>query len=209
MRSLPLFGNGFESLTDKELLSFILGSDQVAEILLARYSSIHDLSVREAREFYPIKGIGPFKARRLHAVFELSRRLSSRLPEAKLKINGPETIFNFFEPRLSHLTKEVFFTLILNSANRLLGQVKISEGILNASLVHPREVFRAAVLESAASIILLHNHPSGEVDPSADDKKITRRIVEAGSLMDIPVLDHVIIGQKRYFSFREQGLIGD
>ena len=206
---LQQFANGVEYLTDKELLSFIIGNTQVAESLLSRYTDIHDLSLREAQEFYPIRGIGPFKARRLHAVFELSRRLSSRPLELKLKITGPESIFSFYEPRLSHLTREVFFTLILNSANRLLGQVKVSEGILNASLVHPREVFRVAILESAASIILLHNHPSGEVSPSCDDKKITRRIVEAGLLMDIPVLDHVIIGQKRYFSFREQGLLGN
>jgi DNA repair protein RadC len=101
----------------------------------------------------------------------------------------------------------VFIILILNSANNLIRDVQISEGILNSSLVHPREVFKSAILESAASIILLHNHPSGEAEPSQEDKNITRRLLEAGKLIDIPVLDHIIIGQRKYFSFREAGLI--
>ena len=97
--------------------------------------------------------------------------------------------------------------LLLNSANVLLKDVKISEGILNSSLVHPREVFQPAILESAASIILMHNHPSGEVNPSQEDKDITYRLIESGKMMDIPVLDHIIIGDGKYFSFREGGLI--
>ena len=99
--------------------------------------------------------------------------------------------------------------LLLNSANTLIKDVKISEGILNSSLVHPREVFQSAVLESAASVILLHNHPSGEVIPSQEDKEITYRLIESGKMMDITVLDHIIIGQQQYFSFKEEGLITD
>ena len=99
--------------------------------------------------------------------------------------------------------------LLLNSANILLRDVRISEGILNSSLVHAREVFQPAILESAASIILLHNHPSGQVKPSAEDKNITLRLAKVGKLMDIPVLDHIIIGQKQFFSFRESGLMTD
>ena len=154
-----------------------------------------------------MKGIGRQKARRLNTVFELSRRLATRPLLPKLKITDPQIVYHYFEPQLSYLNKEIFLILALNSANKLIRQIKISEGILNSSLVHPREVFRPAILESAASIILLHNHPSGEVDPSAEDKSITRRLVEAGRLMDIPVLDHIIIGHQQYFSFREAGLI--
>ena len=118
-------------------------------------------------------------------------------------------VFLRYEPLLSHLKKEQFTILILNSANVLLRDIRISEGTLNASLVHPREVFKEAILESAASIILVHNHPSGEAEPSQEDKHITRRLVEAGKLLDIPVLDHIIIGYRKYFSFREAGLISD
>ena len=208
MPNLRVFEHGVELLTDEELLSLILGNQQTAQTLLKHYSDIHDLAVREEQEFYPVKGIGKQKARRLYAVFELSRRLASKPLSPKLKVTDPEIVFQYFEPILSHLKKELFLILVLNSANKLIRQVKISEGILNSSLVHPREVFRPAILESAASIILVHNHPSGEVSPSAEDKNITRRLVDAGKLMNIPVLDHVIIGHKQFFSFREYGLIG-
>ena len=204
---LRVFEHGVERLSDEELLSLILGNRQSARALLSNYPDIYDLSVREAQEFYPVKGIGRQKARRLNTVFELSRRLASRPLLPKLKITDPQIVYHYFEPQLSYLNKEIFLILALNSANKLIRQIKISEGILNSSLVHPREVFRPAILESAASIILLHNHPSGEVDPSAEDKSITRRLVEAGRLMDIPVLDHIIIGHQQYFSFREAGLI--
>ncbi len=156
-----------------------------------------------------VKGIGKQRARRLYAVFELYRRLSSKPLTPGLKITDPERVFRYFEPLLSHLKKEMFLILALNSGNKLIRQVKKSEGSLNASLVHPREVFRPVILQCAASIILVHNHPSGEVHPSGEDKTITKRLVEAGRLMDIPVLDHIIIGHNQYFSFREQGMISE
>ncbi|RMF56555.1 MAG: DNA repair protein RadC, partial [Calditrichaeota bacterium] len=161
------------------------------------------------QEFFRLKGIGPAKAVTLIAAFEIARRIATLPSRTKIKISDPETVFRHYAPRLSHLKKEVFMILVLNSANILIRDVKISEGILNSSLVHPREVFRAAILESAASIILVHNHPSGEVQPSQEDRAITRRLVEAGKLMDIPVLDHIIIGDETFFSFREGGLIGE
>jgi DNA repair protein RadC len=205
---------GPERLSESELLAILLrtGSQKqtavdLARLILSHYGSLHDLSAMNYQEFFRIKGIGPVKAVTLIAAFEIARRLASLPIKQKLKVTDPEIIFQRYEPLLSHQKKEIFKILILNSANFLIRDVQISEGILNSSLVHPREVFKSAILESAASIILLHNHPSGEAEPSQEDKNITRRLMEAGKLLDIPVLDHIIIGQRRYFSFREAGLI--
>jgi len=207
MAQLRLFEHGVELLTDEELLSLILGNKPAATALLTNYSDIHGLAVREEQELYLVKGIGKQKARMLYSVFELSRRLATRPLTPKLKVTDPAVVFQYYEPLLAHLQKEIFLIMALNSANALIRHIKISEGILNSSLVHPREVYRSAILESAASIVLIHNHPSGEVLPSQEDKHVTRRLVEVGKLMDIPVLDHIIIGQRQYFSFREGGLI--
>lgn len=207
---------GAAALTDSELLSILIRSGtwrysavEIARLLLRQHGSLQELAGKEISELQLIPGIGPRKAVAIAAAFELGRRAASLPLSPKLKISDPEIVFRRYAPLLGHLRKEVFLVLALNSNNVLKKEIRVSEGILNASLVHPREIFRAAVLCSAASIILLHNHPSGEVQPSLEDKSITRRLVDAGKLMDIPVLDHVIIGQGQYFSFREAGLIGD
>jgi len=207
---------GAEKLSDSELLAILIRTGgksrtalDLAKTIITRYGDFQRLSTMNYQELLQTKGIGPAKAVTLSASFEIARRTASLPIQQKLKINEPEVVFKKFEPQMGHLKKEVFMVLILNSANVLLRDVRISEGILNSSLVHPREVFQPAILESAASIILLHNHPSGEVTPSQEDKNITYRLVEAGKLMDIPVLDHIIIGQKKYFSFKEEGLIAD
>ena len=201
-------------LADSELLAILIrnGSKEhnavaIARTMLTRLGNLRQLSAMEVKEFQQLKSIGRVKAARLAAAFELGRRAASQPPDIKIKVTDPEIVFRRYAPRLSHLKKEIGMVLILNSANSLIRDVQISEGILDSSLVHPREVFRAAILEAGASIILLHNHPSGEVQPSQEDKHITRRLVEAGKLVDIPVLDHIIIGQQQYFSFREAGLI--
>ncbi|NOX37140.1 MAG: JAB domain-containing protein [Calditrichaeota bacterium] len=205
---------GPEVLTDSELVAILLrtGSREQTAVDLAktvlRYSGgLKPLAELPYQQLYRLKGVGPVKAVTLIAAFELARRLASYPGQEKLKITEPEVVFRKYGPILGHLNREVFLILILNSANILLRDVRISEGILNASLVHPREVFRPAILESAASIILVHNHPSGETSPSPHDRSLTNRLVEVGKLLDIPVLDHVIIGRDSYFSFQEQGLI--
>ncbi|RMG66634.1 MAG: JAB domain-containing protein [Calditrichaeota bacterium] len=211
-----LMNLGPSALTDAELLAILIrtGSRRqtaldLAKLLLSRFGALPELSVMDHQEFFRLKGIGPAKAITLIAAFEIARRIASASRPQRIKITGPEDVFRRFEPLLAHLKKEVFMILVLNSANVLMREIKISEGILNSSLVHPREVFKQAILESAASIILMHNHPSGEVQPSQEDKAITRRLVESGRLLDIPVLDHLIIGQGRFFSFRDAGLIAD
>ncbi len=205
---------GPERLSESELLAILLRTGarkqtavDLARTIITRYGNLQELSSLDYREFFQFKGIGPVKAVTLIAAFEIARRIASAPITRKLKVTDPEVVYQRYGPRLSHLKKEIFIILVLNSANALIRDVQISEGILNSSLVHPREVFKSAILESAASVILLHNHPSGEAEPSQEDKNITRRMQEAGRLLDIPVLDHIIIGQGRYFSFREAGLI--
>lgn len=207
---------GPDKLTDSELIAILLRTGRrqqtaldLAKTIIKHHGNFQQLSTMNYQELFRIKGIGPAKAVTLSAAFEIVRRTASLPIQQKMRINEPEIIFRKYAPLMGHLKKEVFMTLILNSANILLKEVKISEGTLNSSLVHPREVFQPAILESAASIILLHNHPSGETVPSQEDKNITYRLVEAGKMMDIPVLDHIIIGDKKYFSFRENGLITD
>lgn len=203
-------------LTDSELLAILLrtGSRQqtavdLAKTVLKQFENLHELAESDYRAFFRLKGIGPAKALTLAAAFELARRIAALPRKAKLKITSPELVFQKYGSRLGVLKKEVFMVLLLNSANLLTREYKISEGTLNASLVHPREVFQPAIADLAAAVILLHNHPSGETKPSAEDRNITNRLVEAGKLLDIPVLDHIIIGRHGFFSFQEQGLIPD
>ncbi len=201
-------------LSESELLAILIRTGtqtqtavDLSKTIVARYGNLQTLSGMDYQEFFRLKGMGPVKAVTLSAAFEIGRRIASSPVQQKLKVTDPEVIFQRYEPLLGHLQKEVFLILILNSANLLIRDVKISEGILNSSLVHPREVFKSAILETAASIVLMHNHPSGEAQPSREDKKITRRLVEAGQLLNIPVLDHIIIARGKYFSFKEAGFI--
>jgi DNA repair protein RadC len=209
-----LIQHGPEQLTESELLSILLKTGNktytlvdLAKRILKQHSHLQELAQKSFQELLNIPGITKSKAVTLLANFELARRILSVPMEQKMKITDPEVVFQRYGPMLSYLKKEIFKILILNSANLLVRDVTVSEGILNSSLVHPREVFHQAILNAAASIILLHNHPSGETEPSQEDKNITSRLVQSGKIMDIPVLDHIIIGDGKYFSFREGGLI--
>ncbi len=154
------------------------------------------------------KGIGKTKAITLVAAFEIAKRVTkSDLKNDKIKITSPQDVFEIFNSELSHLDVEKFFILILNSVNIVKKKVEITSGTLNASLVSPREVFKAAVDHKAASIILVHNHPSGNLEPSKEDMNVIRQIVEAGKLMEIPVLDHIIIANNGFISFVEKKLL--
>jgi len=203
-------------LSDSELLAILFrtGSRKqtavdLSKTIIKQFGGLHEISQTDFRSFASLKGVGPAKAVTLAAAFEIARRIASLPKSPKLKITSPDIIYQKFGPRFLHLKKEVFTVLLLNSANILIREYKVSEGTLNASLVHPREVFQPAIIDSAAAIILLHNHPSGEISPSAEDRNITFRLLEAGKLLDIPVLDHVILGENKYFSFKEEGLIAN
>jgi DNA repair protein RadC len=209
-----LYWSGPDALADAELLALQLGSGtrgrsaiDVAREVLATYGSLNDLATREADELALLPGIGPAKAARLAAAFELTRRLRARAPAARLTLAGPAEVYAAFGPLMEDLQREVFRIALLDTKNGLLRDKVISEGTLSASLVHPRAVFKPVILESAASVILLHNHPSGDPTPSREDVRLTRQLVDCARLLDLRIHDHVIVGRGRYVSLAEQGLI--
>jgi DNA repair protein RadC len=209
-----LYWNGPDALADAELLALQLGSGRrgrsavdVAREVLAAYGSLNDVAAREAAELARLPGVGRAKAARLAAMFEVSRRLRARAPGVRVTLSGPAEVYGAFGPLMEDLQHEVFRVALLDAQNGLLRDRVISEGTLSASLVHPREVFKPAILESAASVILLHNHPSGDPTPSREDVRLTRQLVECSKLLDLPIHDHVIVGRGRYVSLAEKGLL--
>ena len=195
-------------LSDAELLAIILqkGSKEenvvdMSNRLISKYG-IDKLSSCSMQELQEIKGIGKAKASQILALFEFNKRHNLSKANGKA-ITCANDVFSYVSPKLSGLDKECFMVLHLNSKNKVIKDEIISIGILNASIIHPREVFKSAIKESANSIILVHNHPSGDSEPSIEDKEITERLMEAGELLDIKVLDHVIIGKNNYYSFKE------
>ncbi len=197
-----LYHKGAESLADAELLAIQLGA------LLSRYGSLSGLAGRGIAELAAVRGVGPVKAVRLAAAFEITRRLRSRNGPGRVVLGSPEQVFARYGPLMEDLQKEVFRVALLDAQNGLLRDVVISEGTLSASLVHPREVFKPAILESAASIILLHNHPSGDPTPSREDLRLTRQLVDCSELLDLRIHDHVIIGRQRFISLAQRGELG-
>ena len=209
-----LYWNGPEALADAELLALQLGSGtpgrsaaDVAREMLATYGSLAEVAAREAVELARVTGVGPAKAARLAAAFEIGRRLRARTPGVRVVLSAPADVYAAFGPLMEDLPREVFRVALLDAQNGLLRDQVISEGTLSASLVHPREVFKPAILESAASVILLHNHPSGDPTPSREDIRLTRQLVECARLLELRVHDHVVIGRGRYVSLAERGII--
>jgi DNA repair protein RadC len=209
-----LYSNGPGALADAELLALQLGSGMrgrsavdVAREVLATYGSLAEVASREVAELAEVRGIGPVKAARLVAAFELTRRLRARTPGQRVILSGPEEVYAAFAPLMEDLKREVFRIALLDAQNGLLRDRIVSEGTLSASLVHPREVFKPAILESAASVILLHNHPSGDPTPSREDIRLTRQLADCARLLDLRIHDHVIIGQGRFISFAQKGIL--
>src|SRR5256712_3089349 len=209
-----LYFNGADALADAELLALQLGSGrrgktavEVAREMLAAYGSLAGVAGREATELAKLPGVGPAKAARLASAFELTRRLRSRTPGVRVVLSTPAAVYAAFAPLMEDLRREVFRVALLDAQNGLVRDIVISEGTLSASLVHPREVFKPAILESAASIILLHNHPSGDPTPSQEDLRLTRQLVECSRLMDLRIHDHVIIGRERFISLAQRGAL--
>ncbi len=196
----------------RELIAVILGSGvrgataiEVAERLLARCGEVRDLARRSAVELMSFEGLGPARAARLAAAFELGRRAASDEAGENPSIRGPRDVWLRMGPALRDLEQEEFHTLLLNSQHRVIREVLVTRGILDASLVHPREVFRPAVTAGAAAVILVHNHPSGDPSPSSEDRRVTRQMAGAGRLLGIPVLDHVIVGDGRWTALSDEG----
>jgi DNA repair protein RadC len=154
-------------------------------------------------------GIGSASASRIVAALELGRRVASEPPGRDAPIRGPSDVFARLGPLLRDLRQEEFHALLLNSQHRVIRDVLVTRGILDASLIHPREVFRAAIVESAAGVILVHNHPSGDPTPSPEDLAVTRQLASAGRAVGIPVLDHVVVGEGSFVSLSERGALGN
>ena len=209
-----LLQDGPQHLTEAELLGILLGKGtrkktavDLARELLDRYESLQKLFSRSPSELTTVKGIGSAKAAILSAAFELVRRIQSRKDADRPRFKRSSDVAGHYLPLMRDLRKEVFKVLLLNRANRFIRGVSISEGTLEASIVHPRDVFREALLEPAAGIILIHNHPSGNPSPSDEDLRITKQLVEAGRLLGIRVYDHIILAGENYVSFADHGLL--
>lgn len=205
---------GPQALSHAELLAILLrtGNDResavhLAERILVDCGGLRRFAERSWDELTHIRGIGPAKALQLQAAIELGRRVArSRLPDM-VTISGPQDAADLLMEDLRHYREEHFVCLFLNTKNHVVGRETLSVGSLNASIVHPREVFRAAVRRSSASILCAHNHPSGDPTPSAEDLKLTRRLAEAGALLGIELLDHLVIGDNRFVSLKELGCL--
>jgi DNA repair protein RadC len=210
--------HGSSVLSDAELIGLIFGSGtrtkagtlsavQLGRALVRAYGSLARLSARDAKELTRISGIGPAKAAQLVATFEIGRRVESQRAGPRVQVRSPEDVAAVYGPLLRDLKKEIFKVVLLNTANVIVDDYTASEGGLAASIVEPRAVFQRAILENAAAVICLHNHPSGNPEPSPEDVRITRQLVEAGKLMGIPVHDHLIIAGRTYTSLAERGLL--
>jgi DNA repair protein RadC len=210
-----LWSLGPPALTTVELLAILLGTgtggrtalDLAAGLLEVGAGSLRRVAMRPRAELLQIEGIGPGKGARLLAAFEVGARLAGEDRPAAPRIREPEDVARLFQPRLRDLQVEEFHLLALDSQSQVLRQVLVTRGLLNSSLVHPREVFRAAIAEAAAGIIVVHNHPSGDPTPSAEDRTVTRQLAEAGRLLDLPLYDHVVIAGDRFVSFAAAGLL--
>ncbi|MFZ7102312.1 MAG: RadC family protein [Peptococcaceae bacterium] len=209
-----LYRFGVQALSDRELIAILLttGSKDataldLAESILTEYQGLKNFSNLTAEELESIKGIGEGKAARLLATVEIGKRISLQGGEFKPTIQSPEDVCNLVMEEMRFLDREHFRALLLNTKNQVISCEMISIGNLNSSLVHPRELFKIAVKRSAAALILVHNHPSGDPTPSRDDIEITLRLVEAGKIMGIGILDHIIVGNKIFVSMKEKGVI--
>jgi DNA repair protein RadC len=210
-----LWSLGAVALTTAELLAIVLGTGGGGQNVIAVASallegsegSLRRLARRPAAELLRSRGIGPTKAARLLAAIELGIRHAREERPLVARIRQPEDVVQLLGDKLRDLQVEEFHLLALDSQSQVLRDVLVTRGLLNSSLVHPREVFRPAIAEAAAGIIVVHNHPSGDPTPSAEDRAATKQLVAAGQLLDLPVYDHVIIAGDKFVSFAAAGLL--
>jgi DNA repair protein RadC len=207
---------GAAALSARELLAILVGSgsegrtavDVAGDLLVAADGSLRRLAALPAVRLERIPGVGAAVSARVTAALELGRRLAREGPAARTRIGGPRDVFERCAPTMRDLAHEEFRVLLLNTQHAVTHEVTVTRGVLDGSVVHPREVFKQAIVESAAAILLVHNHPSGDPTPSAEDRAVTSQLSSAGEILGIPVLDHVVIGDGRYVSFVEGGMMG-
>jgi DNA repair protein RadC len=209
-----LHAAGAGVLSDAELVALVLRTGQhgrdalaVARELLTREGPLAELSRRSAAALCAVPGLGPAKVASLLAAVELGRRIASRRLRPGDVIRSPADVHRHYYQRMRDAAREHFMVLLLDGRHRVMRESQVSQGTLTASLVHPREVFREAVHAAAAAIVLVHNHPSGDPTPSAEDREVTRRLAEAGEILGVRVLDHVVVAEQGYQSFEELGLL--
>ena len=206
---------GVEVLGDRELVAIVLGQGAarrsalaIAQIVLAETNGVHGLTRVTVAELIRLPGLGRAKAAQVLAAVELGRRTLTHAPAARVQFGCPRDAAAYLTPRFGGGAVERFGVVLLDTKHRVVKVTVLSVGTLDASFVHPREVFREATTAGAAAVVLFHNHPSGDPAPSRDDVALTGRLVAAGELMGIAVLDHVVLGESRYFSFKESGRLG-
>ena len=206
---------GASSLSNAELLAILLrtGSSNesvlmLAQKILAELETLHNLYDVTIEELTKIKGVGPAKAVQLKAAIELGKRIVLQSPIDRVSIRSPKDVSHYIMEDMRYLKQEHFIALLLNTKNQIIGKETVTVGTLNSSLVHPREVFKPAIKKSSSAIIVVHNHPSGDPTPSKEDIDVTNRLIKAGELLGIDVLDHIVIGDNAYISLKEKGLFG-
>ena len=211
-----LLREGPASLSDAQLLAILLrvgrqdaSAVQVAIEVLHRLGGLGGLANCGQEELCSISGIGPAKAAQLKAALELGKRALAAPLSTGTRITSSAELYKHYHPRVRDLRHEIFQVILLDAKNAVIRDATVSEGSLTLSIVHPREVFNLAVRESAAAVIFLHNHPSGDPTPSHEDRTLTARLVSAGEVLGIRVLDHVIIGDGHYVSFADKGWLTD
>jgi DNA repair protein RadC len=209
-----LLKEGTEALSDIELLAIILrtGSREataldLAALIMSQFKNLRQLLGATVEELCAIKGVGPAKASQVKVALELARRTSKYSDLPRPVIKSPDDAANLVMEEMRHFDREHFRAILLNTKNQVIGTDKVSVGTLNSSAVHPRELFRNAIKRGAASVILVHNHPSGDPAPSREDMDITKRVKEVGSIIGIEILDHIIIGDNKFTSFKAKGLV--
>jgi DNA repair protein RadC len=206
---------GSEALSSPEVLALLLGRGikgesvmLTAQKLLSKFGNLKNIASASVEELIQTKGIGPAKAAQIKAAFELSKRLEDSFDESpKITVKSPDSAIKAAKNQLKGKKKEHFLVLCLDTRNHLINTHKVSIGSLDCSIVHPREVFKEAISSCAASVIFVHNHPSGDPTPSEDDIKLTKRLVEAGEIIGIEVLDHIIVCDKDFLSMKAKNLL--
>jgi DNA repair protein RadC len=211
-----LLDKGAQALSETELLAIILrignagtGESAIdhARQLLNRFGGLRGIDEASASELSVVKGVGPAKIAQIKAALEIGRRLGNHRWQPGVPLRSSEDVFHHFRDILGKEKRELFYVTLLDNKNKKIRDVKISEGSLTASLVHPREVYNPVIRDSAAAVVFVHNHPSGDPAPSQEDLEITRRLKQVGEVLGVRVLDHVVIGHERYFSFSDKGLL--
>ena len=206
---------GKHVLSDAELVAILMGSgsrnesavDLAKRILNSSNDNLIELSKLSVKDLMKFKGVGEAKAISIIAALELGRRRRSAETLEKKKITSSKDVFEYFQSFLSDRNYETFYILLLNRANKIIKEVMISEGGLAGTVTDPKKIFKIGLENNASSIVLCHNHPSGNIEPSESDNKLTRKLKNAGEMLDLPIIDHIIVGDEKYYSFADEGMM--